>query len=111
MYEISVFVVVERVSITYNQSTREKRVRPRHGDPGRRHDRERATKSQKMRQVLELLSFSFFRVFYLVLRQGFNQGSLIFVNYLFGWCEVLLLLSVIFLDRSSNGVGKGPNIR
>ena len=77
-------IIIERVSSTYNQSTREKRVRPRNGDPRRRYDRERATESQKMRQVLKLLSFSFFRVFYLVLRQGFNQGSLIFVNYLLG---------------------------
>ena len=81
-------IFIERVSSTYNRSTREKRVLPRNDDPRRddhrRRDRERATKSQKMRQVLELLSFSVFRVFYLVLRQGFNQGSLIFVSYLFG---------------------------
>ena len=63
MCYMCVLVVVERVSSTYNQSTREKRVRPRNGDPRRRYDRERATESQKLRQVLELLSFSFFVFF------------------------------------------------
>ena len=81
-------------------------VRPRNGDPRRRYDRERVTESQKLRQVLELLSFSFL-CFLPVLRQGFNQGSLIFVSTFLG---MLLSLFTVFLKfdfqihRSSTGM-------
>ena len=84
MCYMCVLVVVERVSSTYNQSTREKRVRPRNGDPRRRYDRERATESQKLRQVLELLSFSFFLCFLPGATTGVQSRFFDFCEYLFG---------------------------